>query len=137
MTISNEIANINSTKINSIIENHKNLKILRSNGGEDKEDENNESIEKDNNNFEDILYSSSEEKNGNNIYDSEEESDSKSEKVKEIKDKKIRDSSMSQSLMFLTNEEIKKKLTDEVDSLQEKIINTKNDMKKINWRRWL
>ncbi len=130
LTISNEIANINSTKINSIIENHKNLKILRNNGGEDKEDQNNKSIEKDTN-FEDILYSSSEEKNGNNIYDSEEESDSKSEKVKEIKDKKIRDSSMSQSLMFLTNEEIKKKLTDERDSLQEKIINTKNDMKKL------
>ena len=121
------ITNIDCTKINSIIENHKTLKILRNVDNNGTDEQNNEDKEKE---IDDNLYSSEEEKNGN-IYDSEEESDSKSEIVKEIKDRKIRDSSMSKSLASLSNEEIKNKLTNERDNLKEKIINIKNDMLKL------
>ena len=102
--ISNDIANINSKKINSIIQNHKNLKILKNkpnSGIKENEEEN-----KGNNNdkekgqkFEDNLYSSED----GNIIDSDEESDSKSEIVKEIKERKARDSSMSKSLLYLVS----------------------------------
>ena len=111
---------INSTKINSILENHKNLKILK-----DHEDEKEKNKE-----FEENLYSSEEEKGGN-IYDSEEESDSKSEKVNEIKERKTRGSSLTQSMKKLTNEEIKKRLNKERDSLKGKVENIKNDILKL------
>ena len=125
------MSNINSAKINSIIENHKNLKILRNDEKNDEGDIKEDSKEKEKDKqFEENLYSSEEEKNGN-IYDSEEESDSRSEIVKEIKERKNRDSSMTKSMALLSNEEIKNKLKNEIDNLKEKIENIKNDMLKL------
>ena len=115
---------INSTKINSIIENHKNLKILRDKNNNQEEDKEN------NKEFEEKLYSSEEEKCGN-IYDSEEESDSKSEIVKEIKERKTRGSSLTQSMKNLSNEEIKKRLNNERESLKGKVEIIKNDILKL------
>ena len=135
ISVSKDITNINSSKINSIIQNHKNLKILKNK--DNKEEPNNQKIKnenKENENkdkeFEENLYSSEEEKNGN-IYDSEEESENKSEIVKEIKERKTRDSSMSKSLLMLSNEERKNRLKNERDNLKEKIENIKNDMLKL------
>ena len=139
LTTSNNISKINSIKINSILQNHKNLKILKNIDKNDKEENN---LNSSNNNekekekdkdkeFEENLYSSEEEKDGN-IYDSEEESDDgQSEKVKEIVEKKGRDSSMTKSMIFLTNDEIKKKLINERDSLKEKVENYKSDILKL------
>ena len=134
LTTSNNISKIDSTKINSILQNHKNLKILKN---LDKNDKNEENLNSDNNNkdkdkeFEENLYSSEEEKDGN-IYDSEEESDDgQSEKVKEIVEKKGRDSSMTKSMMFLTNDEIKNKLTNERDDLKEKVEKYKGEILKL------
>ena len=135
ISVSKDITNINSSKINSIIQNHKNLKILKNK--DNKEEPNNQKIKNENKenenkhkHFEENLYSSEEEKNGN-IYDSEEESESKSEIVKEIKERKTRDSSMSKSLLMLSNEERKNRLKNERDNLKEKIENIKNDMLKL------
>ena len=77
--------------------------------------------------FEDNLYSSED----GNIIDSDEESDSKSEIVKEIKERKARDSSMSKSLLYLSKEEIQKKLNNEKNNLKERIGNVKSDMLKL------
>ena len=131
ISLTNHMSNINSAKINSIIENHKNLKILRNDEKNDEGDIKEDSKEKEKDKqFEENLYSSEEEKNGN-IYDSEEESDSRSEIVKEIKERKNRDSSMTKSMALLSNEEIKNKLKNEIDNLKEKIENIKNDMLKL------
>ena len=130
ISVSKDVANIDSTKLNSIIQNHKNLKIFKNDEKNEEEnniDENKEKEKEKDKQFEENLYSSEEEK-GANIYDSEEESESKSEKVKEIKERKTRDSSMTKSLSLLSNEEIKNKLKNERDNLKEKIENTKNDM---------
>ena len=130
ISISKDIANINSSKINSILENHQNLKILKNkDNNEDQNDKNAKNCEK-KSEFEENLYSSEEEKNGN-IYDSEEESESKSEFVKEIKERKTRDSSMTKSLLMLSNEERKNRLQNERDNLKEKIENIKNEMLKL------
>jgi hypothetical protein len=134
LTTSNDISKINSTKINSILQNHKNLKILKNSDNNDKEETNlninTDNKEKDKE-FEENLYSSEEEKDGN-IYDSEEESDDgQSEKVKEIVEKKGRDSSMTKSMMFLTNDEIKNKLMNERDDLKEKVEKYKNEILKL------
>ena len=130
ISISKDIANINSSKINSILENHQNLKILKNkDNNEDQNDKNAKNNEK-KSEFEENLYSSEEEKNGN-IYDSEEESESKSEFVKEIKERKTRDSSMTKSLLMLSNEERKNRLQNERDNLKEKIENIKNEMLKL------
>ena len=137
ISVSKDITNINSSKINSIIQNHKNLKILKNK--DNKEEPNNQKIKNENKEnekenkdkeFEENLYSSEEEKNGN-IYDSEEESESKSEIVKEIKERRTRDSSLSKSLLMLSNEERKNRLKNERDNLKEKIENLKNDMLKL------
>jgi len=134
LTTSNNITKIDSTKINSILQNHKNLKILKNLEKNDKNEEN-LNINSDNKDkdkeFEENLYSSEEEKDGN-IYDSEEESDDgQSEKVKEIVEKKGRDSSMTKSMMFLTNEEIKNKLKNERNDLKEKVEKYKSEILKL------
>ena len=135
LTTSNNISKIDSTKINSILQNHKNLKILKNLEKNDKNEENLNNLNSDNKDkdkeFEENLYSSEEEKDGN-IYDSEEESDDgQSEKVKEIVEKKGRDSSMTKSMMFLTNEEIKNKLKNERDDLKEKVEKYKSEILKL------
>ena len=132
ITVSNDIANINSKKINSIIQNHKNLKILKNkpNSGIKENEEENKGNNHDKENgqkFEHNLYSSED----GNIIDSDEESDSKSEIVKEIKERKARDSSMSKSLLYLSKEEIQKKLNNEKNNLKERIGNVKSDMLKL------
>ena len=110
------------------------MKILKNSDNNDKEETNlninTDNKEKDKE-FEENLYSSEEEKDGN-IYDSEEESDDgQSEKVKEIVEKKGRDSSMTKSMMFLTNDEIKNKLMNERDDLKEKVEKYKNEILKL------
>ena len=132
LTTSNNLSKIDSSKIKSILQNHKNLKILKNVDNNDKEETNLNSDNKDKDKeFEENLYSSEEEKDGN-IYDSEEESDDgQSEKVKEIVEKKGRDSSMTKSMMFLTNDEIKNKLINERDDLKEKVEKYKNEILKL------
>ena len=130
LTTSSNINNI--SKINTILQNHKNLKIFKDTENNEKEENLNSSNNKDKDKeFEENLYSSEEEKEGN-IYDSEEESeDGQSEKVKEIVEKKGRDSSMTKSMMFLTNEEIKNKLINERDDLKEKVEKYKSEILKL------
>ena len=135
ITVPNEIANINSKKINLILNNHKNLKILKNTPNNEKKENEGQNKKKDNEKekdkqFLDNLYSSEDEKNGN-IYDSEEESESKSETVKEIKERKVRDSSMTRSMVHLSKEEIHKRIKNEIENLKERIDSTKNDMLKL------
>ena len=136
ITISNNKRNINCNKINIISENQKDIKILRNLDNNEDQNKNNKKTDiikdKDKDKqFEENLYSSEEEKN-KNLYDSEDESDDgKSERVKEIKERKTRDSSMTRSMIFLTNEEIKNKLKKDKENLKEKIENVKSEILKL------
>ena len=129
LNISNNISNIDSSKINLILQNHQNLKILK-NLENNKEEQNNKEKEKEKSKDNEEILNSSEEEKNYNLYDSEEESEEdQNEIIKEAEECKSRESNLNKSLT--SNEENKNKLNNEKEYLEEKIRFIKNDILKL------